>query len=384
MRFCVTVINWGPNHPAAHGVMRLLVELMFEIVINVDLHLGLLHRATEKLIEMKVWIQVVGFFDRLDYVSSVVQEEVFICSLEVISECEFNNIFRRIFVIELMRVVNHWLVLGCHAGDMGAVSFILWFFEDRERVFELIERITGARMHSIYFRLFRVSYLWSNELLDDVYVFLVSSISRIDDCFDVMLGELFRLRLCSVFVLGLDEVLLFSFSGVLCRACGISWDLRVDCDFYYAISFVICYSSISDSFDRLLIRISEVKESLFIVFSMLLLVVIGFESMIFSSGNGALRWLLFSSMELVINCFFFGLCLFIELLEFGVGYFELPKGEFININLLIESLLLFRNRIRSVGFLCLSSFIFSVKGLFISDLVVAIGTIDVVFGEVDR
>ena len=150
MRFCVTVINWGPNHPAAHGVMRLLVELMFEIVINVDLHLGLLHRATEKLIEMKVWIQVVGYFDRLDYVSSVVQEEVFICSLEVVSECEFNNIFRRVFVIELMRVINHWLVLGCHAGDMGAVSFILWFFEDRERVFELIERITGARMHSIY------------------------------------------------------------------------------------------------------------------------------------------------------------------------------------------------------------------------------------------
>ena len=187
-----------------------------------------------------------------------------------------------------------------------------------------------------------------------------------------------------IFILLVDDLLLFSFNNILFRSLGISWDLHFDCNYYFSLLFYICYSLFGDSFDRVLIRMYEIHESIYLIYNIVYTLIINIEYIYLMFGNVYFKWLLFTSMELMINCFYFDLFVMINLLEVGFTYAELPKGEFINCLFIFDLLFIYRNRIRSIGFICLNSFMFNVKGYFISDLVVAIGTIDIVFGEIDR
>lgn len=364
--------------------MRLILLLIYECIIQIDLHLGLLHRGTEKLIEHKTWIQAISYYDRLDYVSTLCQEDSFINSIELECELEELSILKRILLFELVRVSNHLLAVACHIGDLGALSFILWYFEDRERLFDLLDRLTGARMHVSYFRIARFSVFNNSEFMDDVITLSLFGINRFEDCFDVCYAEIVRLRLVHVMLCSLDELEIFSFSGPMIRSFGISWDLRSDCSLYHCIVLMLCYSTCGDSFDRLLIRLNEIKESYVIAMNCVLMISFTFEHFDCFYGTGYLKWLLFGTMELIIKSFFYGMLLLHDMLELGFGFAELPKGEFVVVNFLFDRLISLRNRIRSTGFIYLTSFIFSSKGILLSDLITCIGTIDIVFGEVDR
>lgn len=382
-------MNFGPQHPAAHGVLRLVLELEGEMVIRADPHIGLLHRGTEKLIEYKNYIQALPYFDRLDYVSMMSQEHGYALAVENLLNCRVpvRAQFIRVMFAEITRLLNHLLSLTTHAIDVGAMTPLLWGFEEREKLMEFYERVSGARMHAAYFRPGGVSQDLPLGLCDDIYKFIRQFSHRILEIEELLTNNrIWKQRLVEIGVVTYEEALDWGFSGVMLRGSGISWDLRKmsPYDAYDQVQFAIPVGKHGDCFDRYLIRIEEMKESLLIIEQCLNLLPQGEVKVDDHKIAPPSRAIMKHSMESLIHHF----KLYTEgyAVEFGETYavVEAPKGEF---GVYIKSdgtNRPYRCRIKAPGFLHLQGLNFMSKGHMIADVVTMIGTQDIVFGEVDR
>lgn len=382
-------INFGPQHPAAHGVLRLILELNGETVLRADPHIGLLHRGTEKLIEFKTFTQALPYVDRLDYVSMMAQEHTYSLAVEKIIKLKVPRRAQLIRVIfcEITRILNHLLAVGCHAMDVGAMTPFMWAFEEREKLMEFYERVSGARMHSAYIRPGGVSADLPLGLVDDIYLFISQFNYRLDEMEELLTGNrIWKERLVDIGVVSAKDAVNWGFSGVMLRGSGVQWDLRKaqPYEVYNEIDFTIPVGSNGDCFDRYLIRIEEMRESLNIIQQGLNLIAPGPVKLLNNNYTSPSRTDLKKSMEDLIHHFKFFSQGFI--LPFSETYTstEAPKGEF-GIYLVTNNTdKPYRCKIKAPGFGHLQALNFMVKGHMIADVVTIIGTQDIVFGEIDR
>ena len=382
-------INFGPQHPAAHGVLRLVLELNGELISRAEPHIGLLHRGTEKLIEFKTYLQALPYFDRLDYVSMLSQEHSYCLAIEKLINCKvpIRAQYIRVLFAEITRILNHLLAVGCHAMDVGAMTPFLWAFEEREKLMEFYERISGARMHAAYFRPGGVSTDLPFGLLNDIYVFSTQFVTRLNEI-EEMLSEnrIWRQRLVDIGEVTSDEALQWGFSGVMLRGSGIYWDLRKTqpYDIYSKLDFNVPIRSNGDCFDRYLIRVFEMRESVKIIEQCLNKLPVGVIKTTDSKVTPPSRFLLKSSMESLIHHFkMYTEGLKIPKNETYIAS-EAPKGEFGVFLVSNNSNRPFRCKIKSPGFNHLQGLDFMSTNHLIADVVTIIGTQDIVFGEVDR
>jgi NADH dehydrogenase (ubiquinone) Fe-S protein 2 len=382
-------LNFGPQHPAAHGVLRLILEMQGEYIKNCDPHIGLLHRGTEKLIEYKTYLQAIPYFDRLDYVSMMTQEYAYALAVEKLAKREvpLRAQYIRIIFAELTRILNHLLALTAHALDIGAFTPFLWAFEEREKLFEFYERVSGARMHAAYFRPGGVSQDLPIGLLSDIYLFITQFSSRIDEIEELLTNNrIWQNRLLNIGILTKKEALNWGVSGVLLRGCGIPWDLRQtqSYDVYNKVKFTVPIGVIGDSFDRYLIRIQEMRQSISIIEQAINQITIGpikVDDKKFSLPN---RLRMKTAMESLIHHFKLvteGVCI-----EAGQSYcsVESPKGEFGVFIYSIGNSKPYRCKIKSPGYTHLQILHLLANNHLLADLVTIIGTLDIVFGEIDR
>lgn len=383
------VLNFGPQHPAAHGVLRLIVELDGEVVKNVDPHIGLLHRGTEKLLEYKTYIQGIPYFDRLDYVSCMSQEHSYVLGVENLLKCEIplRAQYIRVIFSELTRILNHLLNLTTHAMDVGALSPFLWGFEEREKIMEFYERVSGARMHANYFRPGGVSYDIPKGLLDDIYTFVNQFSSRIDELEELLTNNrIWKQRLVDVGKVNYRDVLDLGLTGPLLRGSGVPWDLRKDepYEVYQNLDFSIPVGVSGDSYDRYLVRMAEMRQSISILHQCLNQIPMGLVRLDNYKVSPPYRKDMKNSMESLIHHFKF----YSEGIHVprGISYeaIEAPKGETGVLLVSSGGNMPYRVKVRAPGFAHLQALNHMVSGHMIADLVTLIGTLDIVFGEVDR
>ena len=382
-------LNFGPQHPAAHGVLRLVLELDGEVVERADPHIGLLHRGTEKLIENKTYIQALPYFDRLDYVSPMCQEHAYSLAIEKLLDIEvpLRGQFIRVMFSEVTRILNHILNLTTFALDVGAMTPFLWLFEEREVMMEFYERVSGSRLHSAYFRPGGVHRDLPDGLVEDIASFCDRFPKKIDDLEKLLeTNRIFRQRSVDIGKINKDEALNKGFSGPCLRASGVEWDLRrnqpYDC--YSELDFKIPIGTNGDCFERFLVRVEEMRQSIAIIKQCLKKLPVGPSI----SGDPRIvppkRNQMKSSMESLINHF----KLFTEGFHVPKGEtytcVEAPKGEF-GVYLISDGTNKpYRCKIRAPGFAFLQATEFLSKGHMLSDLVAIIGSLDIVFGEIDR
>lgn len=382
-------INFGPQHPAAHGVLRLVLELNGEIVNRADPHIGLLHRGTEKLIEYKNYVQALPYFDRLDYVSMMAQEHSYCLAIEKLFNCKIPERaqYIRVLFVEITRILNHLLAVGCHAMDVGAMTPFLWAFEEREKLMEFYERVSGARMHAAYFRPGGLQVDIPKGLLNDVYMFIEQFTLRLTEMEDMLTeNRIWKQRLVDVGVVTIKDAYQWGFSGVMLRGSGIYWDLRKSqpYEIYDKLHFDIPVGTNGDCYDRYLIRIFEMKESLKIIEQCLNLMPNGFVKTNDFKVSPPTRVEIKQSMEALIHHFkMYTQGLVIPANETYIGT-EAPKGEF-GVYLVSDNTNRpYRCKIKAPGFNHLQALDAMSKGHLIADVVTIIGTQDIVFGEVDR
>lgn len=382
-------INFGPQHPAAHGVLRLVLELNGEIVERADPHIGLLHRGTEKLIEYKTYLQALPYFDRLDYVSMMAQEQTYSLAVEKLvgADIPIRAQYIRVLFCEITRILNHLLAVGCHAMDVGAMTPMMWAFEEREKLMEFYERVSGARLHAAYIRPGGVSQDLPMGLLDDIYQFVEQFPLRLDEMEELLTNNrIWKERLVDIGVVSAKEAIDWGFSGVLLRGSGIPWDLRKmqPYDVYDKMEFEIPVGTNGDCYDRYLIRVEEMRQSLHIIRQCLNLMPNGPVKTFNKKITAPSRIEMKQSMEALIHHFKY----FTEgiLVEPGETYTatEAPKGEFGIYLISNGSDRPYRCKIKAPGFAHLQALNNMAKGHMIADVVTIIGTQDIVFGEVDR
>ena len=382
-------LNFGPQHPAAHGVLRLVLELNGEIIERADSHIGLLHRGTEKLIEYKTYLQALPYFDRLDYVSMMSQEHAYSLSVETLLALDipFRSKIIRILFSEVTRILNHLLSLTTHALDVGALTPMLWAFEEREKLMSFYEKVSGARLHAAYIRPGGVAYDLPVHLLNEMYVFLLQFSSRIDEMEELLTSNrIWKQRLVNIGIVSHATALQYGMSGVMLRGSGLPWDLRktFSYDSYELFNFKIPVGTEGDCFDRYLVRIEEMRESVNIMYQCLN--IIGFDS--YKTEDKKLtsptRVELKTSMEALIHHFkYYSECFSIPNSELYTSV-EAPKGEFGVFLVSNGSNKPYRCKIRAPGFAHLQTIDVMSKGHMLADVVTIIGTQDIVFGEVDR
>jgi NADH dehydrogenase (ubiquinone) Fe-S protein 2 len=380
-------INFGPQHPAAHGVLRLVLELNGEVVKRADPHIGLLHRGTEKLIEHKTYLQALPYFDRLDYVSIISQEHTYSLAIENLLQIKIplRAIYIRVLFLEITRILNHLLAVGCHAMDVGAITPFLWGFEEREKLIEFYERVSGARIHASYIRPGGVSIDLPLGLLDDIYTFTSQFSTRLDEIEEILTNNrIWKQRLVNIGTVTAKNALILGFSGVILRGSGINWDLRISqpYEIYSTLNFSIPVGSNGDCYDRYLIRIEEIRQSLNIMYQCLNNIVIG------KVNNEIIappiRNYIKSNIEALIHHFKYYTEGFI--VSSGETYTatEAPKGEF-GVYLISDGTNKpYRCKIKSPGFNHLQALDSICRGHIVADVVTIIGTLDIVFGEIDR
>jgi NADH dehydrogenase (ubiquinone) Fe-S protein 2 len=382
-------MNFGPQHPAAHGVLRLILELRGENVISADPHIGLLHRGTEKLMENKNYLQGLPYLDRLDYVSMMIQEHAHALAVEKLYKAKIplRAQYIRVLFSEITRILNHLLAVGAHALDVGAMTPMLWGFEEREKLMEFYERVSGARLHSSYFRPGGVAYDLPIGMLEDIFNWKNLFIQRLDEIEEMLSNNrIWKQRLVNIGIITAKDALTYGFSGVLLRSCGIPWDLRKDqpYEIYDQIPFRIPVGTHGDCFDRYLIRIQEMRQSLRIIEYCLNNIPQGPIKSDDKKFVSPSRWEMKNSMESLIHHFKYyseGI-----VVPKGRTYtsIEAPKGEF-GVYLVSDgSNKPYRCKIKTPGFLHLQGVDHLTRGHMIADVVTIIGTIDIVFGEIDR
>ena len=384
-------INFGPQHPAAHGVLRLVLELDGEVVTRIDPHIGLLHRGTEKLIEQKTFLQAVPYFDRLDYVAPMNQEHAFALAVEKLLEISVpkRGQLIRVLYSEIGRILSHLLNVTTQAMDVGALTPPLWGFEAREQLMVFYERASGSRMHAAYFRPGGVHQDLPEDLLDDIGEFSESFDGLCDDIEGLLTeNRIFKQRNVDIGVVGIDDAWAWGFSGVMIRGSGTAWDLRKNQPYecYDQLKFDIPIGKNGDCYDRYLIRMEEMKQSNRIIRQCLEM--LSKEKGPVSSTDGKIvpphRNEMKKSMEALIHHF----KLYTEGYHVPAGEVytavEAPKGEF-GVYLVSDgSNKPYRCKIRAPGFAHLQAMDFLCKGHLLADVSAVLGSLDIVFGEVDR
>jgi NADH-quinone oxidoreductase subunit D len=386
-------INFGPQHPAAHGVLRLILELDGEIVERVDPHIGLLHRGTEKLIEYKTYLQAVPYFDRLDYVAPMNQEHAYCLAIERLVGIEVpkRGQLIRVLFAEIGRLLSHLLNVTTQAMDVGALTPPLWGFEEREKLMVFYERASGSRLHANYFRPGGVHQDLPPKLLDDIFAFCDPFLQVCDDLDAlVMDNRIFKQRNVDIGVVSLEDAWAWGFSGVMVRGSGAAWDLRKSQPYecYEELEFDIPVGRHGDNYDRQIIRMEEMRQSVRIMRQCL-------EKLASPEGQGPVstpdnkivppkRGEMKRSMEALIHHF----KLYTEGFHVPAGEVyaavEAPKGEF-GVYLVADGTNKpYRCHVRAPGFAHLQAMDFLCKGHMLADVSAVLGSLDIVFGEVDR
>jgi NADH-quinone oxidoreductase subunit D len=386
-------INFGPQHPAAHGVLRLVLELDGEIVERVDPHIGLLHRGTEKLIEHKTYLQAVPYFDRLDYVAPMNQEHAFCLAVEKLLGIVVPKRAQLIRVLysEIGRLLSHLLNVTTQAMDVGALTPPLWGFEEREKLMVFYERASGSRMHAAYFRPGGVHQDLPNQLVDDIYNFCDPFLKIVADLDTLLTGNrIFKQRNVDIAIVKLEDAWNWGFSGVMVRGSGAAWDLRKSQPYecYNELEFDIPIGKNGDCYDRYLIRMEEMRQSVKIMKQCC-------EKLRSAEGRGPVavddnkivppkRAEMKRSMEALIHHF----KLYTEGYHVPAGEayaaVEAPKGEF-GVYLVADGTNKpYKCKIRAPGFAHLQAMDWLCKGHLLADVSAILGSIDIVFGEVDR
>jgi NADH-quinone oxidoreductase subunit D len=383
-------INFGPQHPAAHGVLRLVLELDGEIVERVDPHVGLLHRGTEKLCEYKTYIQSIPYMDRLDYVSPMCMEHSYVLAIEKLLDIEvpLRAQYLRVFFAELTRISNHLLNIGSHIMDVGAMTPNLWLFEPREDIMNFYERVSGARMHANYFRPGGVHQDVPPALLDDIGAWMDSKLHRLfeDSLSLVVDNRIFKQRNVDISPVSKADALAWGFSGPMIRASGIPWDIRKSqpYDVYDRVEFDVPVGTRGDCYDRLMVRAEEVRQSVRIMKQCLNAMpegpIASFDRKVVPPKRAEMK----QSMEALIHHF----KLYTEGFHVPEGEVyvatESPKGEF-GIYLVSDGTNKpYRVKIRPTGFSHLQAMDFMTKGHMLADVTAILGSLDIVFGEIDR
>ena len=382
-------INFGPQHPAAHGVLRLILDLNGEEIQRADSHIGLLHRGTEKLIEYKNYLQGLPYFDRLDYVSMMIQEHCYCLAIENLLNIQIplRSKYIRVLFTELTRILNHLMALMTHALDVGAITPFLWLFEEREKIFEFYERVSGARMHAAYFRPGGVAKDLPLGILNDIFIFCKEFIYRLDE-FESLLSEnrIWKQRLINVGKIDSKNALDLGLSGVMLRGSGIPWDLRkiFPYEIYSNLTFEIPIGVNGDCYDRYLLRVEEMRQSIKLIYEVLNNFPIGSihieNNKLINSNRKTLKY----SMENLIHHFkYYSEGFLVKKGESYIGI-ESPKGEFGVYLISNNSSNPYRCKIKSPGLTHLQAIDFISKNHLLADVVTIIGTLDVVFGEIDR
>ncbi len=386
-------INFGPIHPSAHGVLRLILELDGEVVERVDPHIGLLHRGTEKLIEQKTYLQAVPYFDRLDYVSPMNQEHAFCLAVEKLLglEVPMRGQLIRVLYAEIGRLLSHILNCTTQAMDVGALTPPLWGFDEREKLMIFYERASGSRMHAAYFRPGGVHQDLPQDLVDDIGAFCDPFLLVLDDLEKLLTGNrIYMQRNADIGVVSAEDAWKWAFSGVMVRGSGVPWDLRkaqpYEC--YDQLDFDVVVGKNGDCYDRYLVRMDEMRQSIRIMKQVV-------EKLNSAEGKGPVssvdgkvvppkRGEMKQSMEALIHHF----KLYTEGFKVPAGEVyaavEAPKGEF-GVYLVSDGTNKpYRCKIRAPGFAHLQAMDFLCRGHMLADVAAILGSLDIVFGEVDR
>jgi NADH-quinone oxidoreductase subunit D len=384
-------INFGPQHPAAHGVLRLVLELDGEIVERVDPHIGLLHRGTEKLIEYKTYLQAIPYFDRLDYVAPINQEHAFCLAIEKLAGIEVTRraSIIRVLYSELSRILNHLLNVTTQAMDVGALTPPLWGFEEREKLMVFYERASGSRMHANYVRPGGVHQDLPPALIDDIETWCHQFPPTIDDIEGLLTdNRIFKQRNVDIGVVTAEDVIKWGFSGVMVRGSGLAWDLRRSqpYEIYNELEFKIPVGKNGDCYDRYLCRVEEMRESTKIMLQCIELLrrtpgpVLPENSKFAPPRRAEMK----TSMEALIHHF----KLYTEGFHVPAGEVyaavEAPKGEFGVYVVSDGSNKPHRVKIRAPGFPHLEAMDYMCRGHMLADVSAVLGSLDIVFGEIDR
>jgi NADH-quinone oxidoreductase subunit D len=382
-------INFGPQHPAAHGVLRLIMELDGEIVERVDPHIGLLHRGTEKFIEYKTYLQSIPYFDRLDYCSPMCMEHSFVLAIEKLMgvEVPIRAQYIRTMMAELTRIKNHMLNLGSHIMDVGAMTPNLWLFEIREDLMQIYERVSGARMHANYFRPGGVHFDIPPNVLNQIGDFLDNRLKLFEDAISLVAdNRIFKQRNVDIGKVSKDDAIAWGFSGPMIRASGIPWDIRRSQPYevYSQMEFDIPVGTNGDCYDRFMVRVEEVRQSWKIARQCLQQLPAGPVGTLDRKVMPPSRAEMKQSMEALIHHF----KLYTEGFHVPAGEVyvatESPKGEF-GVYLVADGTNRpYRCKIRPTAFSHLQAMDFMMKGHMLADTTAVLSAIDVVFGECDR
>ena len=382
-------VNFGPQHPAAHGVLRMVMEMDGEVVERLDPHIGLLHRGTEKLIEYKTYLQAIPYFDRLDYVSPMCQEHAFVLATEKLLDIEAppRGTYIRTLFDEITRILNHLLNVPALAMDVGAMTPMLWAFEQREILMEFHERVSGARLHAAYYRVGGVHQDLPAGLTDDILAWVDKFPAFMDDM-ETLLNEnrIFKQRTVDIGVVSAEDAIAWGFTGPMLRSAGVPWDLRKaqPYDAYADMDFDIPIGRHGDCYDRYLVRVEEMRQSLRIIRQAIEKMPDGPAMTEDGKVSPPSRGKMKNSMEALIHHF----KLYTEGVHVPAGEtytaVEAPKGEF-GVYLISDGTNRpYRCKIRAPGFAHLQAIEFLCKGHMLADSVAILGAMDIVFGEVDR
>jgi len=404
-------VNFGPQHPAAHGVLRLVLQLNGEIIENSDPHIGLLHRGSEKLMEDRTYLQSLPYFDRFDYVSMMAQEHAYCMGIEnLMGNTNYSSTFTQVRTLydELTRILNHMLAVGCHALDVGSMASIWWAFEEREKIMEFYERVSGARMHAAFYRPNEVNLSSiSPFLIEDIVEFIRNCFTTLSEIHNSLTyNKLWKQRLVNIGTYSYKTALDYGLTGVMSRSVGIKRDLRLSkletyANYYY-LNFRSFLGQHGDCYDRFLIRMNEMSESLNIcnqiIHKMQTNICVLENSgnnkrKIISNKHEVLNYLhlhkkknvsSYSSMEEIIKHFKYWSDGLVVQPNWTYQGLESPKGEF-SVSMVSDGTNKpYKCKVRSPSYQNLQALSQISKGHFLADLVTLIGTIDIVFGEVDR
>ncbi|WP_417463591.1 NADH-quinone oxidoreductase subunit D [Kordiimonas sp.] len=382
-------LNFGPQHPAAHGVLRMVMELDGEVIERIDPHIGLLHRGTEKLIEHKQYLQAMPYFDRLDYVAPMNQEHAFCLAIEKLMDLEVpeRGQYIRVLYCEIGRILNHILNLTTHALDVGAMTPITWMFEEREKLMEFYERASGARFHAAYFRPGGVHQDLPAGLLEDIMAWTETYPQMIADMESLLVdNRIFKQRNVDIGTFSAEDAFAWGFTGPMLRSTGVAWDLRKSQPYevYDKLDFKVAIGNAGDCYDRFMLRIAEMRESLRLIRQCCEQMpggpVMSVNTKVAPPRRGEMK----RSMEALIHHF----KLYTEGFKVPEGEVyaavEAPKGEF-GVYLVSDgSNRPYRCKIRAPGFAHLQAMDYLCKGHMLADAPAVLGAMDIVFGEVDR
>lgn len=382
-------LNFGPQHPAAHGVLRMILDLDGELVERVDSHIGLLHRGTEKLIEYKTYLQALPYFDRLDYVSPMNQEHAWCLAIEKLLGLEVPRraSFIRVLYSEIGRIMNHILNITTQAMDVGALTPITWGFEEREKLCVFYERACGSRMHSAYFRPGGVHQDLPQALIDDIWTFTETFNDAMDDIEGLLTNNrIFKQRNVDIGVVDRQTIMDWGFSGVMVRGSGFAWDLRRSQPYevYNELDFKIPVGKNGDNYDRYICRMEEMKESIKIMRQCIEMMPQGEVLAVGTKVSPPRRSDMKNSMEALIHHF----KLYTEGFHVPEGEIyaavEAPKGEF-GVYLVADGTNRpYRAKLRAASYPHLAAMDHLSKGHMLADVSAILGSLDVVFGEIDR